>query len=101
MTQWGKVETLNKAMGKLGAKWPDGETGNGALDGAMERLGPFDDAMGKLETLAKGKLGPLMTQVGNWSPRPRILFKRYNTAPLHSFKLMGPNVMQAEKEYIV
>ena len=24
----GKLETLNKAMGKLGAKLPDGETGN-------------------------------------------------------------------------
>ena len=59
MTQWGKLETLNnKAMGKLGAKWPGGETGNLALDGAMERVGPCDDAVGKLETLAKGKLGP-------------------------------------------
>ena len=25
-----------------------------------------------------------------WGPRPLILLKRYNTAPLHSFKLMGP-----------
>ena len=23
-------------------------------------------------------------------PRPLILFKQFNTAPLHSFKLMGP-----------
>ena len=35
----------------------------GALDGAMENFGPFDDAMGKLETLNKvtGKLGGLIT----------------------------------------
>ena len=53
----------------------------------------------------------------NWAPwwhdgeiggsRPRIIFKRFNTAPLHSFKLTGPNFnwenlddMQAEKEYM-
>ena len=35
----------------------------GALDGAMEIFGPFDDAIGKLETLNKvmGKTGGLNT----------------------------------------
>ena len=57
-------------MGELwGAKWPDEENGklgpwwrNGTLIG-----GPFDDAMGKLETLAMMKLGPpddLMGKLG-------------------------------------
>ena len=35
-----------------------GKKGNWALDGTMEHLGPFDDAMGKLETLAMGKWPP-------------------------------------------
>ena len=56
-----KLETLNKAMGKLwGAKWPDEENGklgpwwrNGTLFG-----GSFDDTMGKLKTLVMMKLGP-------------------------------------------
>ena len=37
------------------------------VDGAMEHLEPFDDAMGKLETLAMEKLGPpddLMGKLG-------------------------------------
>ena len=50
-----------------------------ALDGTMENLGPFDDAMGKLETLNKAmgkrgggpkwpdggkrEIGPLMAQI--------------------------------------
>ena len=67
----GKLETLNKAMGKLlEAKWPDEENGkfgpwwrNGTLI-----WGLFDDAMmGKLETLAMMKLGPpdnLMGKLG-------------------------------------
>ena len=46
---WGR---LNELMGKRE---------NGALDGAMEQVGPFGDVMGKLETLAMGKSGPLMT----------------------------------------
>ena len=44
--------------------------------------------MGKLELKRWWNWGPLMTWWGNW---PLILFKRFNTAPLHSFKLMGPN----------
>ena len=31
-----------------------------------------------------------MTWWGNLAPRPLILFKWFNTAPLYSFKLMGP-----------
>ena len=79
----------------------------GALDGAMDNLGPFalkkqwrakreimslkvqwninlgpfDDKMGKLETLAMMKLGPLMISWGIGGPRPQSLFKRLNTPP--------------------
>ena len=50
----------------------------GALDGAMENLGPFalfNDTMWKLETLNKkkqwgncGELNDLMRKMGNWAP---------------------------------
>ena len=67
----GKLETLDKAMGKLGGggRLNDlmGKTGNLTLDGAMAHLGPFGDAMDKLETLTIGKLGPpddLMGKLG-------------------------------------
>ena len=47
----------------------------GALDSAMENLGPlpFDDAMRKLETLVKqwgncGELNDLMRKMGKWAP---------------------------------
>ena len=46
--------------------------------------------MGKLQTLAMIKLDPLWPDREIWGPRPLILFKQFNTAPLHSFKLMGP-----------
>ena len=68
-----------------------GKTGNWAPDDAMEHQFevPFDDAMGKLETLAMMKLGPpddLLGEMGG--TRPLILFKRFNTSTsLHSFKL--------------
>ena len=69
--------------------------------------GPFDDAMGKLETLAMMKLGPPWWPDGEiGGPRPLNLFKRFITAPLHSFKCMAHkfweilDVMQAEKEYM-
>ena len=47
----------------------------GALDGAVENFGPFDDAMRKLETLNKpmgkvscgGGLNDLMGKTGNWA----------------------------------
>ena len=48
MTRWGKQE-----IGLLMTHW-------------KISLGPFDDAMGTLETLAMMKLGPLMTRWGNW-----------------------------------
>ena len=57
----GKLQTLNKAMGNCG-ELNDlmRKTGNWAPDDAMEHQfeGPFDDAMGELETLAMMKLGP-------------------------------------------
>ena len=50
----------------------------------MMKLGPPDDLMGKLG-----------------GPRPLIVFKRFNTAPLHFFNFWEIlNVMQAEKEYM-
>ena len=96
------LQTLNKEMGKLwGAKWNDlmRKTGNwapawwrnrtliwGALWWHNEQIrDPLDDE------IARGwNWGPLMIWWGNLGPRPLILFKRFNTAPLHSFKLMGP-----------
>ena len=30
-------------------------------------------------------------EIGN--PRPLLLFKRFNTAPLYSYKLMGPQIL--------
>ena len=55
----GILETLNKAMGKLG-ELNDliGKTGNWAHDSAIEYLGLFDDAMGKLEIQTIEKLAP-------------------------------------------
>ena len=87
----GKLETLNKAVGKLRGWmtwWRKREIGPFMTQWNI--LGPFDDAMGKLETLAMGKMAPhdLMGEIGG--PRPRILFKRFSTTPLRSFKLMGP-----------
>ena len=65
-----------------------------ALGGAMENLGPFDDVMVKLRALneAMGEIGAPSWPDGDiGGPRPHILFKQVNTAPLHIFKLMpGP-----------
>ena len=106
-----KLETLNKAMGKLwGAKWPDEENGKLGIWWRIGTLfflggGVFDVAMGKLETLAMMKLGPPDDLMGNWGPRP-LIFKWLITVPLHSFKRMSPkfweivDVMRAEKEYM-
>ena len=50
--------------------------------------------MGKLETLAMIKIGAPWWPCGEiWGPRPLILFKRFNTASLHFFKLNGPNIL--------
>ena len=65
MTWWGKQE-----IGLLMTQW-------------NINLGAFDDAMGKLETLAMMKLGPWWSDGEIGGPRPLILFKRFNTAPLH------------------
>ena len=47
-------------------KWPDG--GNGKIGPLMAQWnmggGGFDDIMGKLETLAMGKMGPLEDLMG-------------------------------------
>ena len=78
MTQWGNWKPLIKQWENCVGRLNDlmGKTGNWAIDGAMEHLGPFGDAMGKIETLAMGKLGPpgpddLMGKLGG--PRPRII----------------------------
>ena len=90
MTQWGKLLTLNKAMGKLwGAKWPDVENGklgpwwhNGTLIwGALWwRNGQIRDPSDEIEA-------PWWPNGEIW---PIIPFKGFNKAPLHSFKLVGP-----------
>ena len=90
MGNWKSLIKLWGSAGGGGAKWPDGKTANFDLDGAMEHFRAFDDIMGNLETPAMGKLGPpgdLMGKLG--APRLRIRFKRFYTAPLHSFKLTG------------
>ena len=48
---------------------------NWTLDGAMEHFGPFYDAMGKLETLAMGKMGPLMIdgEIGDLRPLNNVM----------------------------
>ena len=98
---------FNKTMGKLwGAKWPDEE--NGKLGPLITQwninLESFDDAMGKLETLAMVKLGPhddLMRKLG----APDHYF--FSNGLTLSNLWAGPNfnweildVMQAEKDYI-
>ena len=87
MMQWGKVETLNKAMGKWGgAKWPatDGETGNWALDGAVEHLEVLWWCNGQIRDPSNGKIGaPWWPDGETRGPRPQIIFKWFNTAPLY------------------
>ena len=81
---------MEKCVGRLNDLL--GKTGNWALDGAMEHLGPFGDAMCKLETLAMGKSGPLDDLMGKLGALDHdFFFKRFNTAPLHSFNLWVPN----------
>ena len=58
----------------------------------MEHWRTFDDVMGKLETLAIGNWAPWWPDGEIGAPRPRILFKRFNIAPLHS-KRMGPKFL--------
>ena len=70
----------------------------------MEHLGALWWCNGQIRDPSDGEIGPPWW--GHWWPRPRILSKRFNTAPLHSFKLMGPkyweilDVLQVEKEYM-
>ena len=76
---------LKKVTGKhWEAKWPDEQNGklgpwwcNGTLI-----WGPFDDKMGKLETLCDDEIEAPSSSHGEIEgPRPRILFKRLNMAP--------------------
>ena len=92
-----KLQTLNKAMGKLwGTKWPDEENGklgprwcNGTLI-----WGAFWWRNGQIRDPSDDEIGALLWPDGEiWGTRPLILFKRFNTAPLHSFKLMGPKFL--------
>ena len=70
MTQWGNWKPLKKQWDNC-KELSDlmRKTGDWAPDDAMEHEfeGPFDDAMGKLETLTMMKLGPpddLMWKLG-------------------------------------
>ena len=60
----------------------------GALDGAMEIFGPFDDAIGKLETLNKvmGKTvgGGVKYLIMGWEIGPLMA----------QWKILGPLMMQ-------
>ena len=85
-----------------------GETGNLALDGAMDHLGPFGDVMGKLETLAMGKLGAPDDLMGKLGALDHELFSN-GLIRLHCTvsNLWAPNFkwkflddMQAEKKYM-
>ena len=91
MAQWKTL--IIKVMGKLGK--------NGKLGPWWRNWtwGAFDDVVGKLETLAIGKLGPWWPDGKIGGPRPRILFKRFNTASLHSSKLMSPEFLLRNFRY--
>ena len=67
MTQRGNWKPLTQQRGNCG-ELNDlmRKTGNWALDDTMEHSfwGPFDDVMGKLDTLAIMKLGPPDGKIG-------------------------------------
>ena len=65
----------------LGAKWPDEKKIE--IGPLITQWRPFDDVMGKLNW------GPWWPDGEIGGPRPLILVKRFNTAPSHSFDLMG------------
>ena len=109
----GDLETLIKAMGKLGAKWPEGKWEIGPL---MVQWNVWALLMmqwaNKLETLSKRKLGPLITWAWehdfDWGPALDHEFFSNGITRLHCTlsNLWAPNfnweivdVMQAEKEY--
>ena len=92
MTQWGNCKPLIKQWGNCGAKWPDEE--NGKLDPWWRNgtliWGAFWWCNGQIRDPSDDEIGAPWWPDGEiWGPRPLILFKRFNTAPLHSFKLMG------------
>ena len=82
--QWGNCGELNDLMrknGKLDPWWRNGTLIWGALWWRNGQIrDPSDDEIG----------APWWPNGEIWGPWPLILFKRFNTAPLHSFKLMGP-----------
>ena len=48
---------------------------------------------GQIKDLSDDEIGaPWWPDGKNWGSTPLILFKRFNTVPLHSFKRMGPKV---------
>ena len=68
------------------------KTGNWAPDDAMEHY--FEGALwwrnGQIRDPNDDEIWPPDDLMVKFGPRPLILLKRFNTAPLHSFKLMGP-----------
>ena len=73
-SQWGSLDDEMHKMGLLTTWWEIilmawwGKLG--ALDSVIENFGPFDDAMGKLETLDEAMrklLNDLMGKTGNWA----------------------------------
>ena len=106
MTQWGNWKPLIKQWESSGAKWPDGKN---------KKLGPWWSngtfgalwlCNGQIRDPSNGEIGAPWSPGGDiGGPKWRILFKRFNTTLLYSFKLMGPNweisdVMQDENEYM-
>ena len=89
----GKLETLNKAIGKLfgGAKLPDGKLGPWWCNGTLG--GPLMMQWANKRDAIKGKIGaPWWLNGDIGGPRPQIISKRFDTAPCNLFsKLMGTN----------
>ena len=112
MMQWGNLEPLIRQWGNWGELtwWPDDHEENRKLGPWWLKLwnidlgAQFDDSMDKLKNSDDEIGAPWWPDGEIGGPRPLILFKRFDTAPLHSFKRMGPKFsekfMQAKKEYI-
>ena len=83
---WAPDEWHNRTLMRKTGNWAPDEWHNRTLIwGALwwcngQIRDPSDDEIG----------APWWPDGKIWGPRPLILLKRYNTAPLHSFKLMGP-----------
>ena len=107
----GKLETLNKAMGKLGVGRLNDLMGKQEIGPFMAQWniwGPFDDAMGKLQTRrAMGKLGPSDNLMGKLEALDHELFSngliRLHCTLLNLWAKFNWEIlddMQAEKEYM-